>query len=69
MTYKQCIIDKCLNTLPADSKHEACALCRGSLYYWNKKRPAEIVERRRKLTMYNGRLDHFYGTKGNKVKP
>jgi len=54
---KQCVIDKCENLISERSQMDMCPTCRGGLHYWHKKRPAEILERRRKLTMYHSRLD------------
>lgn len=52
---KTCAISGCRND--TSGEHTLCELCRRGLYYWLHRRPAEVLERRRKLTMYGGRLD------------
>ena len=53
---RRCAIDRCENDISDRSKLDICPTCRSGLYYWRKRRPAEILERRRKLTMYDARL-------------
>ena len=53
-----CIIDSCGNELSPRSTLDICALCRCTVYRWKKRRPAEVLERRRKLTMYQSRMDN-----------
>jgi hypothetical protein len=54
---KQCVIEGCTNEVTGKTRSTLCSLCRHGLYYWLKKRPAQVLERRRKLTMWGGRLD------------
>ena len=55
---KNCTVAGCPNE--AGPRTETCANCRSARYYWGLKRPAQIVERRRKLTLYGERLDTFF---------
>ena len=57
---KTCAIDNCDGEIPDHSKHDICATCRSSRYYWDRKTPAEVVERRHKLNKYGARLDTFF---------
>lgn len=41
----------------ARPKGEECTPCRASMLGWFKRRPAEVLEYRRKLTMYSARMD------------
>ena len=56
---KKCIIENCENTISERSVLDVCALCRNGMYRWKKRRPAEVLERRRKLTMYGSRMDNL----------
>ncbi len=51
-----CIINGCENTISPRSHLKICALCRAGIGRWMKRRPKDIMERRRKLTMYNDRM-------------
>ncbi len=51
---KPCIIKGCENE--ASSKSLLCKTCRHGLYYWHKKSPSQVLERKRKLIMYTSRL-------------
>jgi hypothetical protein len=53
-----CIITSCANEISPRSTLDICPLCRQTLYRWRQRRPAEILERRRKLTMYQSRMDN-----------
>ena len=67
-TVRRCSIPGCVNRISKDSKLPQCPLCRGVRFYWYKKSPAQILERRRKLTMYHGRLVEFFSPKGKKIE-
>lgn len=54
-----CIIEKCSNEITARSELAICPLCRQTLYRWRQRRPAEVLERRRRLTMYSSRMDNL----------
>ena len=60
---RQCI-HGCGNLVKKGSKLNECVQCRHALYYWRKKRPAQIIHRRQKLNVYASRLDEHFGTKG-----
>ena len=53
-----CIIENCSNEISERSALLVCPLCRCTLYRWRKRRPAEVLERRRRLTMYASRMDN-----------
>jgi hypothetical protein len=59
-----CTVDGCDNPLMAGSSSLECKLCRGSRWYWDQRTPAQILERRRKLTMYKARLIRFFTDNG-----
>lgn len=62
-----CIHD-CGNPIKPGSRLNECVNCRHALYYWRTKRPAQIIERRRKLEVYGSRLDEHFDTKGHKTE-
>ena len=41
----------------ATARHDTCTNCRAGVSRWSKRRPAEVLERRRKLTVYGARVD------------
>ena len=59
-TANTCAIEGCDNPIVPGSSTVECKLCRGSRYYWDQRTPAQILERRRKLTMYKARLIRFF---------
>lgn len=63
-----CETEGCINELSERSKLDTCATCRGGLRYWDKKRPAQRLERRRKLTMYNSRISTMKGADDQELK-
>jgi hypothetical protein len=46
---------KCENE--AVGKSGYCSNCQSGFYYWASKRPAQVLERRRKLTIYRARVE------------
>lgn len=54
-----CIIINCNTKLSPRSSLSVCPLCRQTLYRWRARRPAEVLERRRRLTMYSSRMDNL----------
>lgn len=63
-----CIHD-CGRPIKKGSRLNECPVCRHALYYWRGKRPAQIVERRRKLNVYGSRLDEHFDTSGKTTTP
>lgn len=63
MSKRKCITDHCDNLLSDRSKLEECQQCRSAFYYWKRKRPAQIIQRRAALTKYGSRLDRNFITK------
>ena len=60
---RSCIIVNCDNAIKERSELSICELCRQTLYRWSYRKPAEVLERRRKLTMYGDRMIHVDGGK------
>lgn len=46
----------CDGEVSKNAESRACTNCRAAVSRWMKRRPAEILERRRKLRMYDHRL-------------
>jgi hypothetical protein len=65
---KLCATPACINEFSDKSKLDTCPTCRGGLGYWKKKRPAQRLERRRKLTMYNARISTMAGAEDAELK-
>lgn len=63
-----CSIENCENPLSPRSKLPICALCRGSMGSWQKRKPAEIKERRRRLHLYDSRMEQLADYKPMKRK-
>jgi len=59
----KCAIDDCINDTRSGSLLAICALCRASMYRWKKRRPAEVLERRRRLSMYTNRMEKLDATR------
>jgi len=64
---KSCCIPGCDNELSANSRLRTCAACRQNLHTWEKRRPAEILERSQKLTKYRARMSTFAIVKDDNV--
>lgn len=54
---KECENKNCEYTLPESSAQVKCVNCRSAISRWGRRRPAEVLERRRKLRLYDTRLD------------
>lgn len=54
-----CIIENCDVEISERSQLAICPLCRGTLYRWRKRRPAEILQRRTNLVKYSSRMDNL----------
>ena len=61
-------IHNCGRSIKPGSKLNECHTCRAGLYYWRRKRPAQVVERRHKLNVYASRLDEHFNTTGKEAK-
>lgn len=66
MAANSCSIAGCDNPISPRSHFTACPLCRASMGTWLKRRAAEIVERRRKLQMYDSRMSELVEYKTQK---
>ena len=64
----KCIIAGCENDINPRSKLSICELCRSGMGRWRKRRPAEVMERRRKLTVYGNRIEAMLIEKRRKKK-
>lgn len=60
-----CIISGCPRE--ATGRMRTCAHCRASMHRWEKRRPAEIVERAQNLRLYSNRMDQFAVVKDDDV--
>lgn len=60
---KPCSMEDCENLLAPHAKLAFCYLCRGSIGRWVKRRPADVLERRRKLHLYDHRMEEVVGRK------
>lgn len=54
---KPCAIATCDGTVSFKARCEICPACQSLFYYWERKRPAEVVRRRANLRKYSDRLD------------
>jgi hypothetical protein len=54
-----CLITNCKAPLSPRSALPICPLCRQTIYRWRARRPAEVLERRRRLTMYSSRMENL----------
>lgn len=62
-----CCIPGCDNELSGRGRLRTCAVCRQSLHTWERRRPAEILERAIKLTKYRARMATFAIVKDDDV--
>lgn len=63
---KPCKIEGCDNEVKDEARTGVCHQCQASLYYWARKRPAQVLIRRGKLRKYTNRLGEFFDDKGQK---
>lgn len=54
---RPCIIENCDNLVSDNSRLDACEVCRASINRWRRRSPAEIFDRRQRLTKYGARLE------------
>lgn len=52
----KCGMRECENTLSEHTRMRLCVNCRASIGRWEHRRTAEILERRRKLHLYDNRV-------------
>lgn len=50
------------------SRTGICPGCQSSFTYWKKKRPAQVIQRRQRLTKYQTRLDLWFNADGTRGK-
>lgn len=60
-----CIINGCDNE--AGKRMKTCDLCRASMHRWEKRRPAEILQRSLQLNLYRNRMAQFSVVKDDDV--
>lgn len=53
----KCKIGGCENDISPNSKLDICSNCRSGLSYWNRKRPAQVLHRRERLTVFSSRIN------------
>lgn len=56
-----CIVEGCDGEISDRSSSKVCATCRAGVYRWMKRKPSEIMNRRRNLTKYSTRLGMVTG--------
>lgn len=61
-----CTINGCEND--AGARSTTCHLCRASMHRWEKRRPAEILDRSHKLDLYRSRMAQFAVVKDDEVR-
>jgi len=61
-----CSIDGCENALSPRSRLTTCPTCRQGMSYWLKRRPAQIVDYRRKLTVRTARIESLIDYKADR---
>lgn len=66
---KPCSIEGCDQEVKNESRSGMCHQCTSSLYYWQKKRPAQVLARRGRLKKYTNRLGEFFNDDGKREKP
>lgn len=65
MSKRFCLIEGCVSELSERCVSDICKTCKQGLRYWDKRDHTEVLERRRKLTMYQSRM----ATVGGKRRP
>lgn len=63
---RTCCINGCEEQVPDKRRNLMCSQCASSLYYWQKRRPAQVLRRRANLTKYKARLEVFFDDDGKK---
>lgn len=63
---RKCAIITCDN--PATPKTQFCENCGANVHTWLRRRPAERLQRKAKLMLYNGRMDTVLEGGGIKKK-
>ncbi len=66
---RPCRIEGCDQEVKNESRSGICPQCSSSLYYWQKKRPAQVLARRGKLKKYTARLGEWFNDDGKREKP
>jgi hypothetical protein len=66
---RPCCIEGCDQEVKLTSRSGMCTQCSSSLYYWAKKRPAQVLARRARLGKYTNRLAEFFNDEGKREKP
>jgi hypothetical protein len=61
MKTKICAMPNCINELTENARSTFCVNCRASCGRWSRRRPAEILERRPKLHLYDARMEELPG--------
>ena len=62
----ECIVSGCPRQ--TTGRMRTCAHCRASMHRWEKRRPAEIVERAHNLQLYSNRMSQFAVVKDDEVQ-
>lgn len=55
----------CGRDLLPNSKLPDCQPCRGTVHYYKKKRPGQVIKRRRQLSVLTSRMDTHFDSAGH----
>jgi hypothetical protein len=61
-----CSTPACGEEFSTKVDHKLCPKCRASLYYWKKRRPAQVLFRRGRLAVFSSRLSNWFDGDGRK---
>lgn len=59
MAARVCIIEECGQKLPENGTVDICHQCRSGFYYWGKKTPADVKQRKKQLTKLQNRFENM----------
>ena len=62
-----CCIPGCENEISEHARARTCANCRQNMHNWERRRPAEIVDRARRLRVWRARMETFSVVKDDEV--
>jgi Zn-finger nucleic acid-binding protein len=54
----KCITENCSEIISQLSKLDMCPKCRANIGGWRKRSPADVLKRRKNLSMYADRMSH-----------
>jgi hypothetical protein len=60
---RYCLIEGCENEVRKRSKRDICDCCSQGLRYWDERDHSDVIERQRKLKMYQSRMGTIVATR------